>query len=120
MTNEQAIKLIEALYRAVDSKDLNYLNTALTDDVNFRIGNNNTITDKATALDANKQFFECIGSMRHTIDKVWAVGNDIICNGMVNYIRLDGSEHSAYFSTVLTMKGEKIADYFVYADLSGL
>ena len=120
MNNQQANQLIKDLYNAVDSKDINYLNTVLSDNVNFRIGNYNTITDKVAALSANKQFFDSIGSMSHTIDKVWGVGNDVICKGMVDYVRLDGSEHSAYFSTVLTMDDGKIADYFVYADVSGL
>jgi len=58
--------------------------------------------------------------MRHTLDNVWSVKEDILCNGMVDYVRLDGSELSAHFSTVLTMSHEKIADYFVYADISKL
>jgi ketosteroid isomerase-like protein len=120
MNSQEANQLINTLYKAVDNKDLNYLDKILSDDVNFRIGNYETISDKATALAANEQFFGSINAMNHTIDKVWQVENDVLCNGVVDYIRLDGSEHSAYFSTVLTIDNGKITDYFVYADISQL
>jgi ketosteroid isomerase-like protein len=120
MNKLQAEQLITSLYKAVDNKDLNYLESVLAEHVNFRIGNFNTITDKDTALDANKQFFNSIGSMKHSIDKVWSVDKDILCSGMVDYIRHDGTEHGAYFSTQLTIVDGKISEYFVYADISGL
>lgn len=120
MNNLQAKQLINSLYNAVDNKDLSFLNDIMTDDVNFRIGNFDTIVDKSTALSANKAFFDSIGSMSHTIEKIWHLGNDILCNGKVDYVRLDGSEYSAYFCTVLTIKADKIAEYYVYADISQL
>jgi ketosteroid isomerase-like protein len=120
MNNQQANQLINTLYNAVDSKNLNYLDEILADNVNFRIGNFETITDKVSALAANEQFFASINSMSHTLDNVWSVENNILCNGTVDYIRLDGSEHSAYFLTVLRIENEKIADFFVYADISAL
>ena len=120
MNKQQAKQLITSLYNAVDNKDLSYLESSLAEHVNFRIGNFKTITDKQSALDANEQFFNSIGSMKHSIDKVWSADKDIICSGVVDYVRLDGSKHCAFFSNQLTLVGEEISDYFVYADISGL
>ncbi|WP_017221523.1 nuclear transport factor 2 family protein [Moritella dasanensis] len=120
MNKLQVNQLITSLYKAVDKKDLNYLESILAEHVNFRIGNFDTITDKRTALDANKKFFGSIDSMKHSIDKIWSVDKDILCSGMVDYIRHDGTGHSAYFSTQLTLIDGKITEYFVYADISGL
>lgn len=120
MNKLQANQLVTSLYKAVDNKDLGYLDTVLAEHLNFRIGNFETITDKPTALDANKQFFNSIGSMKHSIDKVWSINQEVICSGVVNYVRLDGSELCAFFSTQLTLVGGKITDYFVYADISEL
>jgi hypothetical protein len=44
----------------------------------------------------------------------------IACHGLVDYVRLDGTEHSAVFSTVLEIEDNLITDYLVFADLSGL
>lgn len=120
MNNLQANELIKNLYNAVDSKDLNYLDKILSEDVNFRIGNYDTISDKAAVLEANDNFFKSITKMSHTIENVWNVEKSVLCNGIVDYIRLDGSEYSAYFSTVLSIENEQIVDYFIYVDISKL
>ena len=120
MTTTDANQLIADLYRAVDNKDLAYLAQIMAEDVNFRIGNHPQITDKAEALAANSAFFESIRSMRHRIDKVWAQGGEIWCHGDVDYVRLDGTGHSAHFATLLVLRDGLIGDYLVFADLSGL
>ena len=120
MNNRQAELFIGKLYTAVDSKDLNYLEEILADKVKFRIGNYPLIDNKIAVLDANRQFFSSIHSMSHSINKISHNSNDLWCSGSVDYVRLDGSEHSANFATQLTINQGKIADYLVYADLSGL
>jgi len=120
MNNIQAKQFIDALYTAVDNKDLNFMEAVLADNVKFRIGNYPLIDNKAAVLDANRQFFSSIHSMSHRIDKTSHTSNTLWCNGSVDYVRLDGSEHSANFATQLTIEQQKIVDYLVYADLSEL
>ena len=111
---------ITELYQAVDSKDCDFLQQIFADDINFRIGNFDTLTDIDSALASNSAFFNSIQSMLHSIDNVWSINDNIICNGTVDYVRLDGSDHSCYFSTALTFSQGKISEFYVYADLSGL
>jgi len=112
---------IKDLYKnAVDGKDADHLATFLTDDVHFRLGNHQPVRGKSAVLDANRTFFSSITSMSHVIENIWSQRDDLICNGSVDYVRLDGSAHSATFVTVLKLKEGKIADYLVYADLSQL
>ncbi len=105
---------------AVDAKDTNYLSGFLADDVHFRIGNHDMIVGKKAVLDANRSFFSSITSMKHQIDNVWSQNHHIICNGIVDYKRLDGTDFSATFATVLKLEDNKITEYFVYADISEL
>jgi ketosteroid isomerase-like protein len=111
---------IKNLYKAVDDKNLEDLSELLSDNVRFCIANHDPINGKETALKANQAFFSSITSMKHHIDTVWEQDSDVICNGSVDYIRLDGSEFSAPFATVLKLQADKIADYLVYADISQL
>ena len=120
MNDRQAEQFIGNLYTAVDNKDLDYLEAVLADKVKFRIGNYPLIDHKDAALEANRQFFNSIHSMSHSISKISHNSNDLWCSGSVEYVRLDGSEHRANFATQLTINQGKIADYLVYADLSGL
>ncbi|MDP2571909.1 nuclear transport factor 2 family protein [Vibrio penaeicida] len=115
-----ATDLIKNLYSSVDSKDVEHLSTFLADDVRFRIGNFDPVIGKTAVVEANQTFFASISSMAHQIDSIWSKGNDVICHGSVEYIRLDGSTHSAVFATILHVSNNKIKDYLVYADLSQL
>ena len=120
MNNYASIQLVKDLYQAVDNKDLNYLTNHLSENVKFRIGNNQAIENKQEALEANKGFFSSIHSMLHTLEKIVEKGKDLMCYGTVDYQRLDGTKHSAYFSTFLTIEDGLIEDYLVFADVSGL
>jgi len=58
--------------------------------------------------------------MSHTLKGSWQQGNESICNGPVDYVRIDGSDYSAQFVTILTIREGLITDYRIYADVSGL
>ena len=112
--------LIEKLYKSVDNRSVEDLSVFLAEDVRFRIANHDPVVGKKAVLEANQAFFTSIASMSHRIDNVWSQGEDVICNGRVDYIRLDGSEFSAPFATVLKLQDSNIVDYQVYADISEL
>ena len=120
MNAQQSVQFMQDLYKAVDSKDLDFLNQHLSENIKFRIANSPTIDDKQLALDANKNFFSSIESMAHTLDKIIVQGENLVCYGTVNYARLNGSKYSAYFSTFLTIVNDQIEDYLVFADVSDL
>lgn len=113
-------KFIKALYENVDAKNTDHLNEVLSKAVHFRIGNHDAVIGKPAVLEANRNFFNSIASMSHTIENVWGSQEDIICNGQVDYVRLNGSRYSAPFATVLKMQENQIRDYRVYADISEL
>ncbi|OMH33875.1 nuclear transport factor 2 family protein [Motiliproteus sp. MSK22-1] len=111
---------INKLYRIVDDKNANALSGFLADNVRFVFANADPITGKEAVIAANEGFFASISSMSHTIENVWAAGEDLICDGQVQYTRLDNSHHSATFATILKVKDDRITDYRIYADVSGL
>ena len=125
--NQQEINaLVNNLYQAVDNKDVDYLDRHLANKVRFRIGNHPALTNKSEILSANQSFFSSITSMKHSIDRIvhqhepTSDTTHISCHGTVDYVRLDESEHSAVFSTSLSVQNGEIVDYLVFADLSGL
>ncbi|TQV89749.1 nuclear transport factor 2 family protein [Aliikangiella coralliicola] len=120
MTIQNANQFIADLYKNIDQKNINFLDKTLGENVRFRLGNGEGIVGKDAVLAANAGFFVSITSMHHTITGAWNIGDTIICHGEVNYVRLDGSQYSAYFSTFLVFEGNMITDYLVFADLSEL
>ena len=116
----QAQDFIHDLYQTVDQRNAEALATFLADDVQFAIGNGDPIDGKQSVVSANAAFFSSVKNMHHQIDNVWTQGDNIICNGRVDYVRLDASAFSASFATVLEIKQNQIIDYRVYADISAL
>jgi len=120
MTIQDAKQLITDLYRHVDGKNVNALNELLSEEVSFRLGNGDEIIGKNAVLAANANFFSSITSMHHSIADIVSLDDKLFCHGEVDYIRLDGSHCSAYFSTMLVLENNKIRDYLVFADISAL
>jgi len=118
--NLNAQAFVESLYQAVDARSAEQLATFLHPDVNFRFGNADAIQGKAATLEANRGFFGSIEKMSHTINGVYQQEDRVICNGQVDYLRLDGSPYSAQFATVLQISEGLITDYLIYADVSEL
>jgi ketosteroid isomerase-like protein len=116
--NQQA--LIKKIYQCVDAKNATALSHFLTDDIAFQLGNAVPINGKVDVVAANQAFFSSIDQMSHHIDGIWREGNHLICNGTVSYVRLDASEFSAPFATVLTLRENLIEKYQVYVDISEL
>lgn len=115
-----ATQFVKSLYTSVDRKDLKGLASKLDDNVCFKFSNHDAVNGIEDVLQANESFFSSISSMRHTLNGIWQQDDTLICNGQVHYVRLDGTEHSAEFATVLTMRNEKIVNYLIYADVSEL
>ena len=113
-------KFVKELYQAVDAKSVDQLETFLGEDLRFQLGNFEALHGKAAVLDANAAFFASIKSMTHSFDGLWENGDNIICTGQVHYIRLDDSELTIPFATVLQIRNDLIQDYQIYVDVSPL
>jgi len=59
-------------------------------------------------------------ALRHHIQGVWKQSNIMICEGEVTYTRLNGSDLTLPFVDIIRMKGDLIADYRIYMDISSL
>ncbi|EAS44272.1 nuclear transport factor 2 family protein [Photobacterium profundum] len=114
------ITFTKTLYKIVDSRDVTALSEMLHQDVVFRFSNAEPVEGKSAVVDVNRQFFDSITGMSHTFEGFWNQDDVIICNGQVNYVRKDGSQHSAKFATFLIIKDGLVVDYKIYADVSQL
>ncbi|NEQ47175.1 MAG: nuclear transport factor 2 family protein [Leptolyngbya sp. SIOISBB] len=114
------VEFATQLYNSVDARSVADLAHFLADDVSFRFANAQPLKGKDAVLAANASFFQSIADMSHQIDQVWGAGDDLICNGQVNYTRLDGSQFSVPFATILKLQCDRIVNYLIYADVSAL
>src|SRR3989338_7157736 len=108
------------LFAAIDRKDANGFVSFFTEDASFRFANAPVIRNKENIKNAVALFFSNIKSLRHRLLDVWEQGNVIICEGEVTYTRHNGTELTLPFADILRMKGDLIADYRIYMDISPL
>ena len=122
MNQQHVQQLVTELYQAVDPKNVDYLGDKLAEKTRFRIGNYPAETNKSTILDANRDFFSSIDSMRHTIEDVFSQTifkdgksvDKITCFGRVDYVCLNSTEHSVVFSTFLEKSYFNVPKLSVY------
>lgn len=111
---------MKQLFTAIDRKDADGFVSFLTEDACFRFANAPAICNRADIQKAVAQFLSSVKSLRHSVIDVWQQDNTVICEGEVTYTRHNGSELIIPFVDIFRMKGELIADYRIFMDVSSL
>jgi ketosteroid isomerase-like protein len=109
-----------ALFGSIDSKDTSGFLDFLAEDAEFRFGNGPSAHGRDAVGAAVNLFFEAIRASEHDLVKNWHDDESAVCEGRVRYTRHDGSEVTLPFVDVLHMRGDKVARYYIYMDVSPL
>ena len=110
----------DALFSAIDSKNTEAFLSFLTEDARFRFGSAPEVRGRAAIRDAVNGFFSTIAGSKHQLDQVIVDGTTLVCEGSVNYQRLDDHELTVPFVDVLEYAGDQISAYKIYIDISPL
>ncbi|OIQ19557.1 MAG: hypothetical protein BM556_03470 [Bacteriovorax sp. MedPE-SWde] len=113
-------EFVRNLYECVDNLDAQKLKEFLSENISFKFSNFDELNGVSDVIASNENFFKSVKRMQHSITKIWEIEDDIICHGIVNYTRHNDSMYSASYSTILKVEDEKIVEYLIFADVSGL
>lgn len=108
------------LFRAIDRKDVDAILEFMTPGGVFRFGNAPGIQGHEAIRAAVSAFYDSFSAIRHELDRVWADGNTLVCEGRTTYTRHDGIEVKVPFADVFDLEGDRIAKYVIYADIAPL
>jgi len=111
---------IDDLFGAIDRKDAEGFVSIFGDEPSFRFGNAPPVRGREAIREAVAGFFSAIQALEHRVQDSWQLDDATICRGDVRYTRHDGSQLEVPFSIVLTMVGDRVRDYQIYADASAL
>jgi ketosteroid isomerase-like protein len=112
---------VREVFQAVDAKDAPRFASCLTPDAIFRYANAPPITGPEAIREAVAQFFGAVQALRHGLLGVWTVDDLVFCKGEVSYTRHDGSKAGPFpFLNLFKMRGDKIAEYLIYVDITPL
>jgi hypothetical protein len=111
---------IPGLFRSIDNKNMEDFLSFLDEDVSFSFGNMPAVNGRDNVKTAVQGFYDSIAGLSHTLDEVFGEDGLIASNGTVTYTRLDTSKLSVPFATVFRLNGDRIKEYNIYVDISGL
>ena len=111
---------ITGLFQAIDSMDADKFVTFLTEDAQFKFGNNPKVVGKEAVKKAVKDFFSSINGLSHKVINTWSHPDTVICQGEVTYTRKDDSKVTIPFVNIFGMKENLVKDYWIYIDVAPL
>ena len=111
---------LDKLFASIDGMDAESFVQFLTEDGVFRFGSAPPVQGRAAAQAAVDGFFSTIAALRHTLHRVIAHDDTIVCEGEVTYTRIDGSDITLPFCDVFEVSGGLISAYLIYMDIAPL
>ncbi|MEZ0352437.1 nuclear transport factor 2 family protein [Mycobacterium sp. pR1184] len=111
--------LPQHVFDVVDSMDLDKLASLFTDDARLRFGNQPPFEGLGAIRDGVKGFFDTIAGIRHTLVRVWQIGDDTVAHADATYQRKDGTDVTLPAATIYhSDRDGKIDDYRVFVDVT--
>lgn len=117
---QDASRLIENLFAAIDSMDIDGFLACIGDEARFRFGSAEPLCGHAGIRTAVDAFFASIAGLNHRIARSIADGPVLVAEGEVTYARHDGSDITLPFVNVFEVEGGLITDYRIYIDIAPL
>lgn len=111
---------IEAVLKAIDTKDIEGFISFLTEDCKFKFCNLEPVIGKDNIRNFVAGFAETVKAFRHDVKESWEISETIACHGIVSYTRKDDSILSVPFATIFKLDRHRIAEYLIFADTSEL
>jgi len=111
---------INGLFQTIDAMDVDKFATFLTEDAQFKFGNNPEVVGKEAVKKAVSEFFSSINGLSHKVINTWSHPDTVICQGEVTYTRNDDSKVTIPFVNIFGMKEDLVKDYLIYIDVSPL
>jgi ketosteroid isomerase-like protein len=111
---------LRPLFSTIDAADASGFCTYLTEDAIFRFGNAPAVRGRSAIEQAVRQFFATIRRSSHRLGRVWSTGAAVALEGFVTYTRLDGSEVTLPFADTMVLRGDRLAEYYIYIDIAPL
>ena len=107
---------LRLVFATFDARDVSTLAGFMTDDVELRLGNADTIRGKTAFADAVNAFLGSIGGVRHEILNVFTDRDAAIVEFDVHYTRHDGDVVTLPCCNVFRQRDGLIAEYRSYID----
>jgi limonene-1,2-epoxide hydrolase len=114
-------EVIRRLIRLFEAMNVDEALTLFTEDARYRFGNYPTAVGREDIRKAaTSSHLEAIKGVSFKIQGLWEVGDVLVCEMEIEYIRTDDSVLTLPCTDVFRMEGNRIKDMRIYMDPSPL
>jgi ketosteroid isomerase-like protein len=109
---------VAQIFADIDAFDPAKFVAHLTPGARFRFGNADPVTGRAAVSGAVAGFFSTIDGLTHHIKNVWEIGDTVIVQIDVEYLRKDGKSVITPNADILIFDGDLVRDWQIYIDVA--
>ena len=117
-TEDDWMEWVEAIYEALDSKDVDAFVAKLTPGAEVRFGNGEPMAGRVAVRDAFTEFFKAIDTVSHAFTSQLRVDDTLIIEQMVTIARHDGTAVVLPAVTIFELTDDKADRMQTYIDVS--
>ena len=109
---------VARIFADIDAFDPDKFVAHLTPDARFRFANADPVIGREAARAAVAGFFGTIDGLTHRILNVWELGDTVIAQIDVEYLRKDGKTVVTPNADILIFDGDLVRDWQIYIDVA--
>jgi uncharacterized protein (TIGR02246 family) len=110
--------MVAAMCDAVDRGDAEGFASWFADDARYQFGNAEATIGRPAVVAATAGAADALPWVRHTIDQVAHVGNQLFCRFTISTASPAGTDVALPCVTVIWVENDEIVDYRVHMDLA--
>lgn len=111
-------EIVRQMFQAGESMNVENFVKFYTDDAHYQFSNFPVAYGPQGIKDSSVAFLEMVAKVYHHITNMWEVGDTVICEMEVTYIRHDGKVFTLPCCDTIVFKGDKVQELRIYMDIS--
>lgn len=111
-------EIVRQMFQAGESMNVENFVKFYTDDAHYQFSNFPVAYGPQGIKESSVAFLEMVAKVYHHITNMWEVGDTVICEMEVTYIRHDGKVFTLPCCDTIVFKGDKVQELRIYMDIS--
>ena len=110
--------IVKQMLAASDEMNVEQSLKFCTDDVAYKFGNLPVVVGKQGIRESSRSFLQNFKSLKHDVQNIWEIGEAVVVEMEINYIRHDDKRFNLPCCNIFLMKGDLVREMRIYMDVS--
>ncbi|WP_414582594.1 AtaL-like protein [Scytonema sp. PCC 10023] len=116
----EKIDIVKHMFKAGESMNVENFVKFYTDDALYQFSNFPVVYGPQGIRDASVDFLKNVEQVYHHMKNMWEVGDTVVAEMEVTYIRYDGKVFTLPCCDTIRFKGDKVQELRIYMDISAV